>query len=120
MSYSLPADSETYVKVGTKMYAVIQTGGKQYKVTNDQVIFVEKLNAEANDTVTFDVIAVGTEDGIKVRNPDVEAAKVTAKKIKNGKGKKIRVATYKPKKGEKRAMGHRQPYTQVKITSIEI
>ena len=67
MSYSLPADSETYVKVGTKMYAVIQTGGKQYKVTNDQVIFVEKLNAEANDTVTFDVIAVGTDDGIKER-----------------------------------------------------
>ena len=76
------------------MYAVIQTGGKQYKVTNDEVIFVEKLEAEANDTVTFDVVAVG-------------------------KGKKIRVATYKPKKGEKKAKGHRQPYTQVKITSIE-
>ena len=120
MSYSLPADSETYVKVGTKMYAVIQTGGKQYKVTNDQVIFVEKLNAEANDTVTFDVIAVGTDDGIKVGTPVVEGAKVTAEVLKNGKGKKIRVATYKPKKGEKRAMGHRQPYTQVKITSIEI
>ena len=80
------------------MYAVIQTGGKQYKVTNDEVIFIEKLDAEANDTVTFDVVAVGT---------------------KNGKGKKIRVCTYKPKKGEKRAKGHRQPYTQVKITSIE-
>lgn len=66
MSYSLPADSETYVKVGTKMYAVIQTGGKQYKVTNDQVIFVEKLNAEVNETVTFDVIAVGTDDGIRL------------------------------------------------------
>ena len=120
MSYSLPADSETYVKVGTKMYAVIQTGGKQYKVTNDQVIFVEKLNAEANDTVTFDVIAVGTDDGIKVGTPVVEGAKVTAEVLKNGKGKKSSVATYKPKKGEKRAMGHRQPYTQVKITSIEI
>ena len=93
---------------------------KQYKVTNDQVIFVEKLNAEANDTVTFDVIAVGTDDGIKVGTPVVEGAKVTAEVLKNGKGKKIRVATYKPKKGEKRAMGHRQPYTQVKITSIEI
>ena len=73
------------------MYAVIQTGGKQYKVTNDEVI--------------------GT--------PFVEGAKVTAEVLKNGKGKKIRVATYKPKKGEKRAKGHRQPYTQVKITSIE-
>ena len=83
------------------MYAVIQTGGKQYKVTNDEVIFIEKLDAEANDTVTFDV------------------AKVTGEVVKNGKGKKIRVCTYKPKKGEKRAKGHRQPYTQVKITSIE-
>ena len=101
------------------MYAVIQTGGKQYKVQNDEVIFVEKLDAEANDTVTFDVVAVGTDDGIKVGTPFVEGAKVTASVVKNGKGKKIRVATYKPKKNEKRVMGHRQPYTQVKITSIE-
>lgn len=101
------------------MYAVIQTGGKQYKVTNDEVIFIEKLDAEANDTVTFDVVAVGTEDGIKVGTPLVEGAKVTGEVVKNGKGKKIRVCTYKPKKGEKRAKGHRQPYTQVKITSIE-
>ena len=99
------------------MYAVIQTGGKQYKVTNDEVIFVEKLEAEANDTVTFDVVAVGTDDGVKVGTPFVEGAKVTAEVLKNG--KKIRVATYKPKKGEKKAKGHRQPYTQVKITSIE-
>ena len=90
------------------MYAVIQTGGKQYKVTNDEVIFIEKLDAEANDTVTFDVVAVGTDDGIKVGTPLVEGAKVTGE-----------VCTYKPKKGEKRAKGHRQPYTQVKITSIE-
>ena len=101
------------------MYAVIQTGGKQYKVTNDEVIFVEKLEAEATDPVTFDVVAVGTDDGVKVGTPFVEGAKVTAEVLKNGKGKKIRVATYKPKKGEKRAKGHRQPYTQVKITSIE-
>ncbi len=101
------------------MYAVIQTGGKQYKVTNDEVIFIEKLDAEANDTVTFDVVALGTDDGIKVGTPLVEGAKVTGEVIKNGKGKKIRVATYKPKKGEKRVMGHRQPYTKVKITSIE-
>ncbi len=101
------------------MYAVIQTGGKQYKVQNDEVIFIEKLDAEANDTVTFDVVALGTDDGIKVGTPFVEGAKVTAEVVKNGKGKKIRVATYKPKKNEKRVMGHRQPYTQVKITSIE-
>ena len=101
------------------MYAVIQTGGKQYKVQNDEVIFIEKLDAEANDTVTFDVVAVGTDDGIKVGTPFVEGAKVTAEVVKNGKGKKIRVAKKKKKKGEKRVMGHRQPYTQVKITSIE-
>ena len=101
------------------MFAVIETGGKQYKVTVDEVIFIEKLNVEANDTVTFDVVAVGSDDGIKVGTPYVEGAKVTAEVLKNGKGKKIRVATYKPKKGEKRTMGHRQPYTQVKITAIE-
>ncbi len=107
------------IKRMENMYAVIQTGGKQYKVTNDEVIFIEKLEAEANDTVTFDVVALGTDDGIKVGTPLVEGAKVTAEVIKNGKGKKIRVATYKPKKGEKRVKGHRQPYTKVKITSIE-
>ena len=101
------------------MYAVIETGGKQNKVTVDEVIFIEKLNVEANDTVTFDVVAVGSDDGIKVGTPYVEGAKGTAEVLKNGKGKKIRVATYKPKKGEKRVKGHRQPYTQVKITSIE-
>ena len=101
------------------MYAVIQTGGKQYKVAQDDVIFIEKLEAEANDNVTFDVVAVGTDDGIKVGAPFVDGAKVTAEVIKNGKSKKIRVATYKPKKGEKRVKGHRQPYTKVKITSIE-
>ena len=110
---------QQYIKRMENMYAVIQTGGKQYKVTNDEVIFIEKLEAEANDTVTFDVVALGTDDGIKVGTPLVEGAKVTAEVIKNGKGKKIRVATYKPKKGEKRVKGHRQPYTKVKITSIE-
>ena len=101
------------------MYAVIETGGKQYKVEQDQIVFVEKLIAEEKDVVTFDVVAVGTDDGIKVGTPYVDGAKVTAEVLKNGKGKKIRVATYKPKKGEKKAKGHRQPYTQVKITSIE-
>ena len=101
------------------MYAVIETGGKQYKVTEDQVVFIEKLDAEAGDTVTFDVVAVGTDDGIKVGTPYVDGAKVSAEVLKNGKGKKIRVATYKPKKGEKRTLGHRQPYTKVQIKSIE-
>ena len=88
------------------MYAVIVTGGKQYKVSEGDVLYIEKLNAEADAEITFDtVLAVGTDDGLKVG--------------KNGKAKKITVFTYKPKKDEKRKMGHRQPYTKVEITSIK-
>ena len=95
------------------MYAIIETGGKQYKVEAGDVLFIEKLDVEADSEVTFDkVIAVGAEDGIKV------GATVSAKAIKNGKGKKIVVMTYKPKKNAKRKMGHRQPYTKVEISSI--
>lgn len=100
------------------MYAVIETGGKQYKVENGDVIFVEKLAAEADETVDFKVVALGSEDGIKVGAPYVEGATVTGKVIKNGKAKKIIVSTYKPKKGEKRKKGHRQPYTKVEVQSI--
>ena len=101
------------------MYAVIETGGKQYQVNEGDVIFVEKLSVEADETVTFDkVVAVGA-DSLTVGTPYVEGAAVTAKVLKNGKGKKIHVFTYKPKKGEKSAMGHRQPYTQVRIESIK-
>ncbi len=100
------------------MYAVIETGGKQYKVESGNVVYVEKLTAAENDTVTFQVIAVGDENGIKVGTPYVEGASVTARVLKNGKGKKITVFTYKPKKGSKRKMGHRQPYTKVQIETI--
>lgn len=101
------------------MYAVIETGGKQYQVNVGDVVFIEKLNADADDTVTFDkVMAVGKDDGISVGAPYVEGATVSAKVLKNGKSKKITVFTYKPKKGEKRKMGHRQPYTKVEINSI--
>ena len=101
------------------MYAIIETGGKQYKVEVGSTIYVEKLNAEADSTVNFKVIAVGGEDGLKVGAPYLENATVAAKVLKTGKGKKITVLTYKPKKGEKRKMGHRQPYTQVQIESIQ-
>ncbi|MBO6153504.1 MAG: 50S ribosomal protein L21 [Acutalibacteraceae bacterium] len=102
------------------MYAVIETGGKQYKVEAGQELFIEKLNVEADDTVTFDkVLAVGGDDGIKVGSPYVDGASVEAKVIKNGKAKKVTVFTYKPKKNEKRKMGHRQPYTKVSITDIK-
>jgi len=108
-------------KAGARiMYAVIETGGKQYQVREGDVVFIEKLNVEADETVTFDkVVAVNAENGLAVGAPYVEGAAVTAKVLKNGKGKKITVFTYKPKKGEKRKMGHRQPYTQVQIESIK-
>ena len=101
------------------MYAIIETGGKQYKVAAGDVVFVEKLDAAAESEVVFDkVIAVGGDDGIKVGAPYVDGAAVTAKVLKNGKGKKIYVMTYKPKKNEKRKLGHRQPYTKVEIAAI--
>ena len=101
------------------MQAVIVTGGKQYNVKEGDVIYIEKLGAEEASEYTFDkVIAVGTDDGIKVGAPYVEGATVAAKVVKNGKGKKITVMTYKPKKNSKRKMGHRQPYTKVEITKV--
>ena len=101
------------------MYAVIETGGKQYKVSEGDVIFVEKLGAEEGAEVTFDkVVAVGSGDSIKVGTPYVAGAAVKASVVKNGKGKKLYVLTYKAKKNEKRKLGHRQPYTKVQITSI--
>ena len=101
------------------MYAIIKTGGKQYRVQEGDILFIEKLNAEADSTVTFDeVVAVGKDNGITVGEPTVSGAKVTAKVIKNGKARKITVFTYRAKKNSKRKMGHRQPYTKVQIESI--
>ena len=101
------------------MFAVIETGGKQYKVNEGDVIFVEKLNVSEGDTVTFDkVLAVSGTDGLVVGAPVVEGATVTANVIKNGKSKKIHVLKYKAKKNEKKKIGHRQPYTKVQIVTI--
>ena len=101
------------------MFAVIETGGKQYKVSEGDVIFVEKLDVAEGDKVTFDkVLAVADDNGIKTGKPVVEGATVTANVVKNGKAKKIYVMTYKSKKNEKRKMGHRQPYTKVQIEKI--
>lgn len=101
------------------MYAVIETGGKQYQVKAGDEVFIEKLDVNADDAVTFDkVLAVGGENGIKVGAPYIDGATVSAKVLKNGKAKKITVFTYKPKKGEKRKMGHRQPYTKVVIEAV--
>ncbi len=103
------------------MKAVIVTGGKQYTVAEGDVLFIEKLNAEENATVTFeDVLAVLDGANSKIGAPVVEGAKVEAKVVKNGKGKKITILKYKPKKNEKKKMGHRQPYTKVEITKIAL
>ena len=101
------------------MYAVIKTGGKQYRVQQGDVIFVEKLNAQADEAVTFDeVLLVGEADQSKVGTPVVEGAKVEGKVLAQVKGKKIVVYKYKAKKNERKKQGHRQPYTQVKIEAI--
>ena len=102
------------------MYAVIETGGKQYQVKEGDELFIEKLSAQADEKVSFDkVMAVGNEGSITVGAPYVEGASVAATVIKNGKAKKITVFTYKPKKGEKTKQGHRQPYTKVRIDAIK-
>ena len=90
------------------MFAVIETGGKQYKVQNGDVIYVEKLAQEENSEVKFQVVALGGENGLKIGTPYVEGASVTGKVLKNGKGKKITVFTYRPKKGSKRDVYKRQ------------
>ena len=101
------------------MYAIIVTGGKQYKVQQGDVLFVEKLEAEEGAEVKFDtVLAVGEEGAVKFGAPSVEGASVAARVVKNGKGKKLNIITYRPKKGSARRMGHRQPYTKVEITAI--
>ena len=103
------------------MKAVIVTGGKQYTVAEGDILFIEKLNAEEESTVKFDqVLAVLDGDNSKIGSPVVAGAVVEAKVVKNGKGKKIDIITYKPKKGEKRHIGHRQPYTKVEITKIAL
>ena len=102
------------------MFAVIETGGKQYKVCEGDFLFIEKLDAEAEATVKFDkVLAVSDDKGFKVGAPYVDGAAVTATVIKQGKGKKIYVLKYKAKKNEKKKIGHRQLYTKVQITKIE-
>ena len=103
------------------MKAIIVTGGKQYTVAEGDVLYIEKLNAEAEATVKFEqVLAVLDGENTKIGAPVVEGATVEAKVVKNGKGKKIDIIRYKAKKNEKRHIGHRQPYTKVEITKIAL
>ena len=114
-----PKHSETEQISRCNMYAVFTTGGKQYRVAEGDVIFVEKLEVAADEVIEFDnVLVVGKDDGAVVGTPNVEGAKVVAKALKNGKGKKVTVFTYRSKKDSKRKMGHRQPYTKLEITAI--
>lgn len=101
------------------MYAIIETGGKQYRVQEGDVIRVEKLHLEAGQTYTFEnVLAVAKDDSLTVGSPTVAGASVTASVLEEGKGKKIIVFKYKAKKSYKRKRGHRQPYTKLTITGI--
>jgi large subunit ribosomal protein L21 len=117
--------SEFGLTKGSSMFAVIKTGGKQYKVTEGDVIFIEKLadsDGELYDDgakVEFgEVLAVSRDEKLEFGSPYIDGAKVTANVVKNGKSKKITVFRYKSKKNEKKKMGHRQAYTKVQIDSI--
>ena len=102
------------------MYAIIQTGGKQYTVQVGDELFIEKLNVEAGDKVDFtSVLAVSNEDGLQL-GEEVANAKVVASVVKNGKGPKVIIFKYKSKKDYRKKQGHRQPYTKVKIESISL
>ena len=106
--------------VESYMHAIIETGGKQYKVAEGDVIFVEKIEAEAGAAITFDkVLAVIDGEKATFGTPVVEGASVAATVVKNGKGKKIMIFKYTPKKGYRKRQGHRQPYTKVQIGAIK-
>ena len=100
------------------MYAVIKTGGKQYRVQQGDVIFVEKPNAQADETVSFEALLIGNDNETRIGMPVVEGAKVEGKVVSQVKSAKIVVYKYKAKKNERKKQGHRQPYTKVEITAI--
>ena len=103
-------------------HAIIVTGGKQYRVAEGDILFIEKLPVESGETVTFDQVlaVVNSEADPIIGTPTVPGAVVTAKVVKNGKAKKIRVFKYKAKKNYRRRQGHRQPYTQVQIDALTV
>lgn len=101
------------------MYAVIVTGGKQYRVQEGDEFRIEKLDGQVGDNVVFDeVLVVSDDNGVKVGKPVIEGAKVEAEILDNGKAKKVIAFKYKPKKGYRKKKGHRQPFTKVRINSI--
>ncbi|MBO8136756.1 MAG: 50S ribosomal protein L21 [Desulfotomaculum sp.] len=101
------------------MYAIIETGGKQYRVQEGDTLFVEKLDIEPGQTLDIDKVLLVQKDGdVKVGSPTVDGAKVTLKAVRHGKGRKIIVFKYKPKKNYRRKQGHRQPFTEVVVEKI--
>ncbi len=115
--YLLPGESMKWEV--HSVYAIIETGGKQYRVQQGDTIYVEKLDAEANATVSFDVLMIGGDKKVTVGKPTIKGAKVEGKVIAQGRGEKIVVYKYKSKKNYRRKQGHRQPFTKVEITAIE-
>lgn len=102
------------------MYAIIQTGGKQYKVSQGDSVSVEKLDVNPGDKVSFDVLFASGEKGPVIGTPTVKGASVEAEVLEQYKGKKVTIFRYKSKKNERKKMGHRQPYTLLKITEIKL
>jgi large subunit ribosomal protein L21 len=101
------------------MYAIIETGGKQYRAAEQDVLRVEKLDVAVGDEVTLDhVLMVSTDGGVRVGAPYVDGASVTARVVRHGKGRKIEGFTYKPKKNQRRRFGHRQQFTELVVQSI--
>jgi len=100
------------------MYAVIVSGGKQYRVSQGDVIYVEKLDQEVDSKISFDVLMLGSEEGVEIGTPTLAGAKVEGKVVAQVKGEKIIIFKYKSKKNYHRKAGHRQQYTKVEITSI--
>ena len=108
-----------WIEEVNNMYAVIKTGGKQYRVQEGDVITIEKLNANVGDKVEFDeVLVLGEGDDIKVGTPFLDGVKVFGTVTENGKGKKVIIFKYKSKKDYRKKQGHRQPYTMVEITGL--
>ena len=101
------------------MYAVIAAGGRQYRVSQGDVIYIDKVNQEADSRISFDVLMIGGEGDVKVGTPVLEGAKVEGKVLGQVKGEKVTVYKYKSKKDSHRKVGHRQPYTKVEITAIQ-
>ena len=100
------------------MYAIIATGGKQYRVSEGDVIYIEKIDAQVDSTVSFDVLLMGNDGDVKIGTPVVEGVKVEGKVVGQIRGEKIVVYKYKSKKNYRRKQGHRQPFTKVEITKI--